>query len=284
VKLSQETQSYLAQNLEGRDLVRLNRSLLQDAFPGELAPRSEFTAFARLWQLTNTRLILGMSGFLDLLNQQMDPIHRSFRVKTAFDFASRGTLPSEGGTRIEEITTVIRPEGQFAILEFGAALPRAKLYTEWQVVTNEHGILQRLADPSFDPQRTVLVAAPLPEMSGALSSATGSTGTVSIVRFEPKRISLEVQAAAPSVLLLNDKFDPNWQVTVDGKPETLLRCNYIMRGVHLGPGQHRVEFEYAPPHFLLFVSLAGILVGATLCGILAWDARTPKTVVKSENR
>jgi hypothetical protein len=29
------------------------------------------------------------------------------------------------------------------------------------------------------------------------------------------------------VLLLNDRFDPNWNVRVDGKLERLLRCNYI---------------------------------------------------------
>ena len=49
--------------------------------------------------------------------------------------------------------------------------------------------------------------------------------------YSPKQIVFATNATAPSVLLLNDKYDPNWRVTVDGKPAELLRCNYIMRGV-----------------------------------------------------
>ena len=48
-----------------------------------------------------------------------------------------------------------------------------------------------------------------------------------------RHIVFAANATAPSVLLLNDKYDPNWHVTVDGKPAELLRCNFIMRGVYL---------------------------------------------------
>ncbi len=72
----------------------------------------------------------------------------------------------------------------------------------------------------------------------------------------------------PSVLLLNDKYDPNWKVTVDGKPETLLRLNFIMRGVALTPGEHTVEFHFAPPLTSLYVSLAAIALGLALVGVL----------------
>jgi hypothetical protein len=68
------------------------------------------------------------------------------------------------------------------------------------------------------------------------------------------------------VLLLNDRFDPNWNVRVDGKPETLLRCNYIMRGVYLPPGAHTVEFRFQPPVGPLYVSLAAIGAGLLLLG------------------
>ena len=46
--------------------------------------------------------------------------------------------------------------------EFTGALPRAKLYTNWQVVTNDQAALARLVDPAFDPSTTVLLATPPP--------------------------------------------------------------------------------------------------------------------------
>ena len=70
------------------------------------------------------------------------------------------------------------------------------------------------------------------------------------------------------MLLLNDRFDPHWHVRVDGKPAELLRCNYIMRGVYLTPGQHTVEFQFTLPHKPLYVSLVAIGIGLLLCGAL----------------
>ena len=63
---------------------------------------------------------------------------------------------------------------------------------------------------------------------------------------------------------------PNWKVSVDGKPETLLRCNYLMRGVQVPPGEHVIEFRFDPPINTLYVSLAAVALGLGLCGFLAF--------------
>ena len=73
------------------------------------------------------------------------------------------------------------------------------------------------------------------------------------------------------MLLLNDKFDANWHVFVDGKPAPLLRCNFIMRGAYLTPGAHSVEFKFSLPMGLLYVSLSAIGVGILLCGFLIFS-------------
>ena len=74
-----------------------------------------------------------------------------------------------------------------------------------------------------------------------------NSGTVEFKSYAPKNIVFDANATAPSVLLLNDKYDPDWRVTVDGKPAELLRCNFIMRGVYLAPGDHTVEFNFTLP-------------------------------------
>jgi hypothetical protein len=72
-------------------------------------------------------------------------------------------------------------------------------------------------------------------------------------------------------LLLNDRFDPDWKVYVDGKPAPLLRCNYIMRGVALAAGTHQVEFRFQTSLGGIYVSLAVIVAAVLLCGLLvAW--------------
>jgi hypothetical protein len=147
-------------------------------------------------------------------------------------------------------------------------LPRAQLYANWSVITNDDATLKELTSTNFDPHQTVLVADSVPAPPAA--SANQSAGTVRIKdNYQPKRVELEADAKAPSVLLLNDKYNPHWKVTVDGKPETMLRCNFIMRGVYLQPGPHTVVFSYAPPIKGLYVSLAAIALAFALLGCLA---------------
>jgi len=66
---------------------------------------------------------------------------------------------------------------------------------------------------------------------------------------------LQTKADFASVLLLNDRFDPQWTVAIDGKPATLLRCNYLMRGVQVPAGEHTVCFRFNTPFGLPFARL-----------------------------
>ena len=78
----------------------------------------------------------------------------------------------------------------------------------------------------------------------------------------------DAKTTTPSVLLLNDKFDPHWRVLVDGKPAELLRCNFIMRGVYLTPGQHTVEFQFSLPNKPLYVTVLAMGIGVLLAAFL----------------
>ena len=81
-------------------------------------------------------------------------------------------------------------------------------------------------------------------------------------------MQLNVKASAPSVLLLNDKFDPDWKVWVNGQPAKLLRCNYLMRGVQVPAGESKVRFHFEPPLTGMKVTLTAVAVGLVLCGLL----------------
>jgi Bacterial membrane protein YfhO len=217
------------------------------------------TNMTRLWQLTNTRYLGGLAGgFVDSLNQQLDPVKKRFRLKLSFNFYQKP------GT--DFIGLYLTNSGPFALIEFTGALPRAKLYSKWQVNTNEEKTLSKLADPAFDPTATVLVNDEIPPPQS--SATNGTPGQVEFVRYAPKNIELKADAASGSVLLLNDKYDPAWHVWVDGKPAPLLRCNYIMRGVQVPAGQHVVRFRFQPSNTIFFVSLSAVILGLLLCGYL----------------
>ena len=220
----------------------------------------------RRWELTNTRYLLAAAAFVDLLNQQFDPAEHRFQAAERFQIVPKPGVTQP--TRLEELTAVPATNGQFALIEFTGALPRAKLYANWQVSSNDQATLEQLASASFNPGQTVLVAGG-PQPPAAAAAPNQNPGTVEFTSYAPKDIVFKAEASAPSVLLVNDHYDPNWKVYVDSKPDTLLRCNHLMRGVYLTPGSHKVEFRFEPPTNTFYVSLVAIGVGLLLCGLLA---------------
>jgi hypothetical protein len=238
----------------------------------------------RAWQLTNTRYLMGAAGFYSSMNRPFDPARPPFRILERFDIVSR-----PGASRFaqaQDLTAVPATNGTYALFEFTQALPRAKLYANWEICTNDETVLKQLAAAAFDPQRTVFVAGGLPP-APPVTGTNDDTGRVEFASYAPKDIVLRSDAAAPSVLLLNDRFDPNWRVRVDGKPERMLRCNYIMRGVYLAPGAHTVEFRFELALWPLYISLAAIGVGLLGFGYIVVagrgsDARAPAPAASSE--
>jgi hypothetical protein len=302
IEWSQQLFTYY--NIQSLDIIQMSR-MPEDlaAYRGALTPLGtpdQAYLIARRWELTNTRYLLGPAGFLDALNTELDPAKRRFRIAARFDVQPKPGIDQV--TSYEQLTAVPNANGACALFEFTGALPRAKLYSQWQVCTGNPAELQQwakarqqrlpggmgdaiaslgttdlatlrtLASTNFDPWKTVLVSTP-PPTSPAPSTTKENSGTVEFKSYSPADIRLSAQADAPVVLLLNDKFDPNWHVLVDGQPAPLLRCNFIMRGVYLPQGDHSIEFKFSLPMGPLYVSLSAIGVGILLSGFLVFSTR-----------
>ncbi len=246
------------------------RSKRQDSttFQNAFAPNSGAgvaDGITRYWQLTNARYLLGERTSAARLMASLHSAKHQFQVLQTFDLVPKPGIVNP--RELEGFTAVPAPNGRFALFEFADALPRVKLYSEWQVMTNDESTLEQLANPLFAPAHRVLVAgnlaaAPAPGGEGVAQSG----GTVQFTSYTPRKLVLKADATSPSVLLLNDRFDPDWQVWVDGKPQALLRCNFIMRGVFLPRGAHLVEFRFRPPVKLFYVSLGCVAAGLLLFG------------------
>ena len=225
------------------------------------------TNLDRYWELTNTRYILGMTGFLNALNSSLDQGRNRFRIVATFDVVPKpGVDPNNPRTTSADYTVTIVTNGPLALFEFTGALPRAKLYSQWRVMTNDDEVLRTLGDPAFDPAATVLVDDEIP--APAPEASDHGSNSVEFVSYSSRRIEFRADAVTPSVLLLNDHYHPAWYVTLDGEPVKMLRCNFIMRGVQVPVGQHTIVFQFKPSLIGLKISLVAIGIGAVLCVLL----------------
>jgi hypothetical protein len=166
-------------------------------------------------------------------------------------------------------SVTVSPRGDFRRLHSGdvkiyertEALGRAWLVHGVQPAADDDAALRTLADPSFDPRRTVAVEGSLmPQAPGATQEGEG----VKVLEYSPERVRLRADVRHPAMLVLADAFYPGWQATVDGAPAPILRANLIFRAVALEPGSHEVLFSYEPRSWRW-----GILVSLAMLVLLA---------------
>ena len=69
---------------------------------------------------------------------------------------------------------------------------------------------------------------------------------VTITSYEPNRLTYDVNSGKGGVLVFSEIYYPGWTATVDGKAVELGRVNYILRAIHIQPGQHQVELAFFP--------------------------------------
>src|SRR6185436_16285106 len=68
-----------------------------------------------------------------------------------------------------------------------------------------------------------------------------------VVAYEPNYVAIETNCSRASLLVVSEIFYPGWEAWVDGQPTSIFVTDYLLRGVALSKGNHRVEMRYRAP-------------------------------------
>lgn len=136
------------------------------------------------------------------------------------------------------------------VYQLGPASPRAYLATRLKPVDVEEA-LDDAELPAFDRTTEALIDR---GDLGDLHQPYGmdgeeppvAKGRVAITGYGRNAVTLDVDAAVPSLLVLHDPFYPGWVATIDGERRDVVRANLIFRGVEVPPGRHKVAFIFEP--------------------------------------
>lgn len=165
------------------------------------------------------------------------------RIYTAHNIDSI-LLPYFNVKYVLSLTDVKRPflkevfrEGETRVYEYTKQLPRV-----------------------YFPDTTVRVNTVNDELS-SLFSVSGSVGTVGsfvhiiniprtgdeiaeVTEYLPDQIRVHAQTSSERLLIVLNQYDRRWKVTVDGKPGTVIRTNYLFMGVAVPAGSHDIILSY----------------------------------------
>ncbi len=150
------------------------------------------------------------------------------------------------------------------------ALPRAFFVDSVVVISGRNRIFEFMRSGQFDPHRLAVMEVPPPFR---ISPAAGNQ--VRVVSYDIHDIQLEAQVAAPTLLVLSEVFYPaGWKAYDNGRQVPIYKTNYVLRGLFLQPGEHRIRFSFRPASFRLGlgVSLLGLVLAAAAVGYEAIPA------------
>lgn len=142
------------------------------------------------------------------------------------------------------------------IYEYKNALPRIFLAGKYIVETDDQKIIDKIFDPNFDLQTTLILEKPLP------LDIQPSLGNARITTYQANKVIISAQTQTPQLLFLSDNYYPGWKATINNKPTEIYRTNYSFRSVLLPPGNHEITFYYDPKSFKIgaIITLTTIII------------------------
>jgi hypothetical protein len=166
----------------------------------------------------------------------------------------------------------IRPVFQspdYWVMKNPSALSRVFVPQRVEAGDNDEKIIQKLADPEFDPRQVAYI-----EVSAGLPG--DCRGNAQIVSEIPSRIVVRAQMDTTGLLVLADDWEKGWRAYIDNHAVPILRTDYALRGVLLPAGSAVVEFRYEPISMILSFWLAGAAAMTIFgwLGAVVWTRRS----------
>jgi hypothetical protein len=135
---------------------------------------------------------------------------------------------------------------RYKVYRDAQALPRSYIVHDVRGVQDQKAALRMMTDPTFSPESSAVIEEAFNNLP---NDPFQRSPRPAIVKRSLNTVSIEASPAASGLLVLSDAYYPGWKAFVDGKESKIYRTNYVMRGVLLAPGSHRIEFRYDPSSF-----------------------------------
>ena len=152
-------------------------------------------------------------------------------------------------------------------------LPRARMVYRYQVAASDSAALQTVRDGEFD-YRNVAILEHDPGFATRPSDSVRNE--VVITRRDANRMELQVQTDDRGILVLSEVYYPEWKALVDGRPAEIHPVDYVLRGIPLPAGSHRVEMYFDGSHVRLGMLISLLTLVITVGLILALRPHTSK--------
>jgi hypothetical protein len=145
------------------------------------------------------------------------------------------------------------------VYERDQILALTRLVAEAEVIEDRDKAFERLHEPTFDPETTVILDRAPPCDFSPEQTASSS---VEILEQRPGYWQLATSSPSPALLVLSQTSYPGWRVMVDDQAAEPLLAYTALQAVCVPAGEHTVTWHYRPTPFLVggIISLGALIL------------------------
>jgi hypothetical protein len=126
---------------------------------------------------------------------------------------------------------------------------------------------------SLNPKKTAVISESYDAKLGGFKPVFDSTASIQLTSYTPDHLVYESNGLSDQMAVFSEIYYNSglgWNASIDGKPADHVRVDYILRGMKVPAGKHKIEFIFKPETYfkgekisLIFSILFVVLIGAT---------------------
>jgi membrane protein YfhO len=119
------------------------------------------------------------------------------------------------------------------------------LVKNFKMVANADAEINALS--KFEPKETVFIDDRFKDYMNGFKLNYDASATIKLQSYLPNDLKYESNSGSEQFAVFSEIFyDKGWNAYVDGKEMPHIRVNYVLRGMRIPAGNHKIEFKFEP--------------------------------------
>ena len=134
----------------------------------------------------------------------------------------------------------------------------------FQLVSNANEEIKALE--KFSPEKTAIIDQRFGSFVESIQLVLDSSASIMLDSYHPENMVYSTNSSVDGLAVFSEiYYQPGWHAFIDGEKLDHFRVNYLLRGLVIPKGDHKVEFKFNPPSY---AAGAPIAIGAIFLSIL----------------
>jgi hypothetical protein len=137
--------------------------------------------------------------------------------------------------------------GKMIAIPNAEACGNAWFVKEYKMMENANEEIKTLG--SINPRTTAIIDKRYADQLKGFTPSFDSANAITFDAYHPDKLTYSTNAKTPQLVVFSEMYyndKKGWNAYIDGKKVSHFRCDYILRGMVIPAGSHKIEFRFEP--------------------------------------